>query len=448
MPILQIIERVAATSSKNEKVAILSAEKDNQLLKDVLVACYDPTINYWIKKIPDTDNLIACDKLPAALKSLELITTRKVTGHAAIKQLELILSSLDGDDGEIIRRIVLRDMRAGFSASTINKVWKNLIKESPYCRCSLPKELKGKNTLDHWPWGQGVPVQLKADGMFIKVNNYTNGDVVISSRNGSLFDNERFQPLFIGELRKYIPIEHQTHGEVVVYQAGKLLPREVGNGIMNSVLKGGEFPTGAYPLYLVWDMIPIVCAVPGGKCHEPYHDRFTKVCDALNNKSGYIKIIETRIVNSLEQAMTFYSQCLAEGLEGAVLKHPMMIWEDTTSRGQVKLKLEFQVELEVVGKVEGKGKFVGMLGALECKSSCGKLVVNVPGFTDKQRKEFWDSDEFIKVGDVIQVKANNVTQDNGLYSLFLPGFQEIRLDKSEADSLERILTIYENAIRP
>lgn len=451
MSILSIIERIAATSSKNEKVAVLTQESGNLILRQVLVACYDPTINYWIKKIPTTESaLVVCDTntLENALSALTMISSRKITGHAALKHLQLILESLSDDDAEIIRRVVLRDMRAGFSASTINKVWKGLIKETQYMRCSLVKELKGKNSFEHWPWEQGVPVQLKADGQYCFVNNYINGDITFNTRAGSIYDNDVLPSEFVKALSDTIPLGMQSHGELLVTKDGTVLPREVGNGMLNSVLKGTPLEQGYSIKYLVWDMIPIDVAVPSGKHHVPYHDRFAMVCNAFHGQNDYVNVIETVFVKSLKEAMDFYAVCLSKGLEGAVVKHPLMIWEDTTSRGQVKLKLTFQVELEVISKIEGKGKFAGMLGALECKSSCGKLIVNVSGFSDKQRKDFWESDKEIKVGSIIQVNANNISQNNGIYSLFLPVFEEVRNDKSEADSLERIIAIYESAINP
>ena len=52
MNIYQVLEAVRATTSKNEKLAILKANKDVPFLKDYLVSTYNPQYNYYIKKLP------------------------------------------------------------------------------------------------------------------------------------------------------------------------------------------------------------------------------------------------------------------------------------------------------------------------------------------------------------------------------------------------------------
>ena len=97
-------------------------------------------------------------------------------------------------------------------------------------------------------------------------------------------------------------------------------------------------------------------------------------------------------------------------------------------------------DLEVVGWIEGKGKYVGMLGKLECKSSDGKIRVDV-GSGDKETKIL--TDEFRAntkpediIGKIVTVKYNARIKDKRrpeFDSLFLPGLVEIREDKTGAD---------------
>ena len=53
MTILDILNELEATSSINAKVAILEREKNNDLLKRVFQATYNPMITYGIKQIPE-----------------------------------------------------------------------------------------------------------------------------------------------------------------------------------------------------------------------------------------------------------------------------------------------------------------------------------------------------------------------------------------------------------
>ena len=79
---------------------------------------------------------------------------------------------------------------------------------------------------------------------------------------------------------------------------------------------------------------------------------------------------------------------------------------------------------------------------MQCQSSDGKLKVNVgSGFTDKQREQE------PPIGKIITVKANDLIdkRESDVYSLFLPIYVETRLDKSEADAIERIQSIFLSA---
>jgi len=40
-----------ATSSKNDKIAILTAQKSNKFLREFLRLCYEPRINFYLTKI-------------------------------------------------------------------------------------------------------------------------------------------------------------------------------------------------------------------------------------------------------------------------------------------------------------------------------------------------------------------------------------------------------------
>jgi glucose/arabinose dehydrogenase len=74
------------------------------------------------------------------------------------------------------------------------------------------------------------------------------------------------------------------------------------------------------------------------------------------------------------------------------------------------------------------------MGSVTCVTKDGKLEVNVgSGFNDEDRKM---KPEDI-VGKIITVKYNEIIQDKNKNkkSLFLPIFEEIRLDKTKADIL-------------
>lgn len=457
-----ILERVAADPSKNAKIAILKEHQDNELLRGVLVAALDPTIKYFIKKIPTYNNqqLNGNTKtLEWALVELKQLSSRIVTGQAGISHLKNIIESVSASDAAVVVKIIEGDFRAGFSESTVNKVWIGLIPDFPYMRCALPKAVN----LDEFSWEQGVYSQLKADSMFANVNHTTDGDVQLLSRNGTQFPLEEFEYL-VQDVKDTFPTNTQTHGELMVKRDGVVLPRQIGNGILNSVAKGGTFDKGDKPFYVVWDQIALDAVIPKGTYNVPYSERFAALESQVSG-SIFLELIPTRIVHSMEEALTHYREMLAEGLEGTIIKDARGIWKDTTSKHQVKLKLEVSVDLEIVGFNAGNGKNTDTFGSIIARSSDGMLEVNVSGFidkhpVDKKGKEVREPGVFTRkeiiammdqlMNSIMTVDSNSImppTKSNPKYSLFLPRFTEFRTDKSDADSLEKIIQQFESAVK-
>ena len=97
-----------------------------------------------------------------------------------------------------------------------------------------------------------------------------------------------------------------------------------------------------------------------------------------------------------------------------------------------------QADLVCVGWEEGTKKNAGILGALVCETSDGKLRVGVgTGFKQHQRESI--KPENI-VGKIIAVKYNCVVKDkrSNTYSMFLPRFIEERFDKDTADTFDSL----------
>lgn len=439
--ILKTIDAIAAESSKNAKQSMLGvAAKDPDFVR-VLEFAYNPFKTYGLRKLP-------IGKAHPGYKPgfdektweiLDCLIDRRLSGLNALTVVEAEIDALDEDSAELLRRIIRKDLRAGFSESTINKVVKGLIPEFPYMRCSLPKD----TDLAKWPWERGVISQEKADGMFANVDHEGGGLVSIRSRQGTEFPMDKFADV-AEEVRTRLLPNTQNHGEFLVLRDGDVLPRQEGNGVMNHVLNGGDFAPNEKPVFMVWDQIPLSCVVPKGKCETPYSKRLTTIITQLKAVAGdSIRVIPTKIVKSLADAKLHAVAFMKEGKEGSVIKHPDAIWKDTTSKEQVKIKLEFEVDLEIVainpGSVGTKNE--GRAGAFACQSSDGLLKVDVTVKNEAMRDDV-DAHPEKWIGGIIGVVANDImppSASNEFFSLFLPRMVETHLrDKSRADDLKRI----------
>lgn len=446
MRILNILDDLAATSSRNEKIAILKTHRDNKTLQKVFFLTLDPRTQFYIKKIPGyTPEEFGPIAIEWAIDELNKFSSRHHTGNAAVAHLTYILSHLTEDNAEVIERIIQRDLKCGVNDATVNAVWKNLIPEYPYMRCALPKAVK----LDKWNWKKGIYSQIKADGMFVNINFDPERNITLMSRSGSVMPKEPFYNLSMA-LRGCLKENTQTHGELLVRKAGVILPREIGNGILTSVLKGGSFESDECPIVEIWDQIEY----GADSDSRPYSERYDNILTQYNDKWG-VRVIETKIVYSLEEALEHYSSALERGLEGTIIKTREGVWKNTTSKDQVKMKLEIDVDLEIVGFTPGKGKNEVTFGSITCVTSDRLLEVNVSGFKDKQqrgimtRQEIWDKRVEL-IGKIMTVRSNNImppTKSNDKYSLFLPRFVEFRFDKTEADSLKMVQDQFDSAVK-
>jgi ATP-dependent DNA ligase len=434
--IYPIIQELKAESSKNAKIAILTKHKDNELLQRVIVACYSPYVQYYIRKIPEYKTAGNTTlSLNDALDRLSKLSNREVTGHAAADYLAKILSALSAEDAHIVERIIAKSMDAGFSESTANKVWKKLVPTYP---CLLAKGCDEK-TIKKMTFP--AYSQLKADGMRINVH-VIDGTVSMCGRSGKAVD-------ILGELdadmlavAKHIAEPNiMFDGELVLVEDdGSVMERKKGNGKLNKAIRG-KMPAdeAARVRIRVWDVIT-QAEFEAQRSETPYSERFETVENAVNKANApKVELIETIEVADLAAAEKHFAEMLKRGEEGTLLKSFDHAWEDKRSYGLLKMKAIKDADLEVVGWVEGTGKYEGMLGALVCQSSDGKIEVSIgSGFSDDQRKAYTEK---ATVGRIVEILYNEriTSRDRtDVDSLFLPRFVELREDKDVANSSAEI----------
>lgn len=419
MDIYKILNLLKETSSTKEKTNILSSVNGEKLLKEVVNYSLNPTITFGIKKIPEySKNLNISITLEESLKVLPLFINREVTGNAAIALLKNTLEELSFEDAKVFESIILKDLKCGVSTATVNKVWKGLIPDYPIMLCEPNHKF-----IDRFKFP--AYVQIKSDGMRFNAVIDDVGKISFHSRNGKEYD-------FLGNL---IPDFSNLHMKGVVYDGellvkdenGNILPRKTGNGIISKALKGTISEEEASRIVVhLWDIIDYEDWKKG---YSPikYKDRLTLLTDEKGNFTDKLSIIPTTEVNSLEEVQELFSDALAKGLEGVILKDKDSPWEDRRVNHQLKFKNEIQEEFRVIDWIEGTGKYKGMLGALKVQSLDGEIVSDVgTGFDDKDRKTIGKE----VIGKLVTLSYNEVIADKkkNTKSLFLPVFIEIRED--------------------
>jgi len=431
MNINEFLNSLAANTSRNFKIDQLNAQSDNETLREVIRLALDPFTQFYQRKIPaySRDPKFNTMTLGFAMGQLYSLSSREVTGYAAIDFLKNVLSSLDADDAKVIERIIQKDLNCGVDVSTANKVWSGLIPEYPCMLCS-PFEQKLVDKIKFPAYAQ-----MKMDGMRFNAI-VRSGKVEFRSRNGK-------QIHLLGNLEKEFAalagdVDCVFDGELLVMLEDdhQFADRQTGNGILNKANKGTISAEQAALVHAsVWDLIPYAYFTDG-LCSTPYAKRFNTLVQITSKQKAEGKkiwAVTSSIVETIEQAQEIFQEYLAEGFEGIILKDGAGVWEDKRSKTQIKFKGELECDLKIVAVEEGKGKAVGMLGAIICESADGIVKVNVgSGFNDAQRKQYWKEN---LVDKIVAVKYNSrIKNKAGEESLFLPVFIELRDDKDIADN--------------
>lgn len=436
MSLYQVVKALQAATGSNAKQQILSDNSNNKLLQDYLKAVMDPSISFYQKRAPQPSKVGSCELAPINISNIVfMLNERKVTGKAAVEWLKDFMEEFTQESQELIALMIGRSVGAGVGETIILKTFPGLICVPPYMRCDLPSEKSEKhfNNLDN------IMVQKKADGSFCYLVVNVDGTAQAFTRNGSMYPSWLVERLLVGCPRN---LGVAFVGELLVEDHNDLLNRQTGNGIYNSILKGApEEDFSQYKFVMeCWDMLPVK-DFREGVCKAPYNGRFTAMENIIEWSCENLVVIETKCVSDMKQAMVVCKNYMLNGFEGGVIKDPSSIWKDHTSPHNIKIKCTFEADYLITAIYEGEGKAKGMLGGITVETSDGLLKNNCgSGFSDDLRKHLWKP-ENNPTGGIATIIANDVISKRGsdTKSLFLPIFSEIRFDKTEADSLERVM---------
>jgi len=220
--ITEIFKELNESNSSNYKIKVLKQYSDNELLAKIFKMAYDKVeFSYGVTlKNVDKFNPVQIEtSLECALSFLaDELSTREVTGNAALQSLSNTLYSLSERDSIIIKKIINRDIRCNVGRTQINKVFPNLITKPIYMRCGVFND-KTKKKIQY-----PATLQMKCDGTYREFT-VQNGEVQARSRSGESYEYpELFEALSACSNGMYF-------GELTVRG---ITDRAIGNGMINS----------------------------------------------------------------------------------------------------------------------------------------------------------------------------------------------------------------------
>ncbi|KAG7379202.1 hypothetical protein PHYPSEUDO_008899 [Phytophthora pseudosyringae] len=121
--------------------------------------------------------------------------------------------------------------------------------------------------------------------------------------------------------------------------------------------------------------------------------------------SKFIEWVEHTKCTSLAHLDEVFNEIEQLGGEGLMIREPGSKYAQGRSSSLLKIKSFHDGEAEVLAYEDGKGKYVGLVGALRCRMASGKMFKVASGLSDQQR------DKPPAVGSIIVYKCQELTND-------------------------------------
>jgi len=347
MSILSHIEEINQAIG-NEKIDIMKKYYSDRM---ILKYAYDPFKKYhitseksgldYLQGSPDGSNFTTKTKT-----ILDDLSSRSLSGQAAIEAVCDHMVSLNPDSAELFKRILNKDLRCGINIKTINKAFPGLIplvwdgsKKPAFALCKTfdPKKIK-------YP----VLAAVKKDGVRAQYI-----DKMISRQGKPLVGHNHIEDQF----------NFHVDGELCV--PGEIF--DVASGLIRN-----DDPT---PNSVLW--VFDAPSLPGVK-----RERINWLRRNLK-ESNSVKLIHHYWIETESDLTKFYQWALVEGEEGIVIYDPDSEYED----GRIWWRLVpiKSADCHVIGFYEGKGKHAGSLGGIIVDYKGHEVRVGT-GFSEKVSK--------------------------------------------------------------
>jgi len=427
-PCYRVISDLEIHPSRLNKEAIIQAQADagNDEFFEGCRLAFDSMITFGLKQIPEKKDEdgpgLPWDSFTLALTGF---TTRNVTGNTARDMIQAMMkSATKAEWNGWYRRILIKDMRAGFSETTVNKVVSKSHKKYiiPVFSCQLAHDSNGHESK---VTGNKL-IEVKLDGVRVITIVHPDGRIDQFSRNGK-------------ELVNFPHVKEQIAKVAHSFKEAMVLDGEIMSSSFQDLMKQVHRKSDVQSTDAVLNLFDILTLeeFENGKSSTTQIKRSQALQDWVSANHEDMPNVKALVFENVDLATSegqlrfkeINAQAVAGGYEGIMIKDPEAGYECKRSVAWLKLKPFIEVSLEVVAVEEGTGRNIGKLGALVCEGEDNgqRIGVNVgSGFTDSNRDTYWSGRDTL-IGNIVEVRADAVTQNqDGTYSLRFPRFLRFR----------------------
>ena len=408
-----------------------------QIFLGLTKACYNPYVTFGVRKVPDTVGIIDAENPWSDFNTLlTLLSHRDLSGNAALDAINEMSERFDSSEwNTFCAPIIRRDLRAGVSEKTINKICKKTEYEIPVFGCQLATNSEGR------PEMKGTKrLEPKLDGvrvlMFVIPGASEGVTTVCYSRNGKVFDN--FTHIEEQISSNWIKIARGHQNALI---NGFVLDGEVIGNTFQELMRQARRKTDVQAddsVFNIFDIIPLSDFREGHwnaqlRKRIAILEHIRHVVDTMPNVELLPHImVDLDTAAGKDQLERYAKDNVNAGFEGIMIKELEAPYICKRSTDWMKFKPVYDYDLTVIGIEEGTGKNQGRMGALVCEGvdDDKHITVNVgSGYTDVERQSYWDDKESV-IGQTAVVMADAITQNqDGSYSLRFPRFKTFRDDK-------------------
>ena len=407
--VIKIFKQIQDTSSINDKKAIITTNKDNELFKKCLVFLLDGNINTGLsakkiaKKVEKSYYI-----LPTFEDVMKYLAQNNTGTDNDISMIQAFLDEHE-EDREFYEQMITKSFRLGADSKVVNSVIPGLIPTwevmlgTSIEHCKLPE-----NT-----W---FSLSQKLNGNRC---TYYNGDFYTRQNKKYIGLNH-----IKADMEKIPNVKEYVFDGELIYKNNEGLSDssafQKGTGIANNKSDNKE------ELKLVlFDILPRE-EFDKKVSNETYKIRKQHLLDLKPYETENIEIVQMFYEGTDQSEIwKWLDYCEQHDMEGCMLNLDTP-YECKRTKSLMKIKKFYDFDLQIVGCEEGTGRNKGRLGAFVVDYKGNQVKVG-SGYSDEERMNFWN-DRYKYIGRVITVKYKEISKDKktGLESLQFPVYCGVR----------------------
>lgn len=421
--VIKIFKQIQETSSTNDKKAIITANKDNELFKKCLVFLLDGNVNTGISNKKLKKNIEMTKHIDVICNFEDIMEYLKINNSGRDSDISIVqgfIANQSEEDREFYEQMITKSFKLGADSKVVNSVIPGLI---PTFEIQL---------------GTSVEKCKLVDGTYISISHKMNGTRCVfingqmKSRQNKLYNGLDH---IVTDIKKLGLEDFFIDGELVYKNEEGLSDSDAfqkGCSIaMSKDNDKSQLKLVVFDIFSKEEFLNLHTSKKTYKDRRKDLDKLEESIIASNIKN--LSVVE-RLYEGTDHSQIWKWLDYADedmGWEGIMINLDTP-YECKRTKNLIKVKRFFEKDLRCTKvNIATTGKYKGIMGSITCNYFDNTVDVG-SGFNDSQREYFAKHPEEI-VGKIVSVKYKEETQNkDGGKSLQFPVYMGILIDRDKA----------------